>query len=154
VVLRAATSTDVNYNGLKPDDVPVINKDNEEPAYPSITIDSATARIVSSSAYMVEYEITVTGTAAGPVGTLFNFNGDLPPDFVMSNWTGTDGLGVRGVGYPYRARGDDPTTTFTYTERTSFFRPTPATTYVVCNLYPPDSVGDFEQGYKVVVLPA
>lgn len=145
VILSPAVSADLTYNGMDPDDVSVINVDNEEPTRPTVTIASATPVKVFDGYWWDDYDITVTGTASGPVGTNFYFNGPPPPGFVMTSWTGMDSRGR-----PCRAVGDPPSTNYTFIRQEGVQPPT--WSYVVTNLYGPGSVPETVQAKYDVYL--
>ena len=117
ILFSPAVSTDPAYNGMQPDAVHVINLDNEEPAAPTISLDS----LVVAQRYTEwvgdpvwgstweRFRVTGSGTATGPVGTyLYTYPGSVKGSYVMDNWS------VDAAGNHYRAVGDPATTHFTF----------------------------------------
>ncbi|NLF30990.1 MAG: hypothetical protein GX591_08905 [Planctomycetes bacterium] len=143
ILVGPAASSDPLYNGAEGAAVSLVNIDNEEPREPSVTITSAIPVRVSQ---WNDYDITVTGTASGPVGTYFRFYSGLPRGFVMHSWTGVD-----AHGRPCRAAGDPPSTTYSFIDETSVTG-VPMWTWVAVNLYPPGSLGEFVQAIYDVYL--
>lgn len=116
IITKAAVSADANYSGLDPDDIHVINADNEASPTPIITFDNL---VVSDSESYTDtspfsgvtyrrYQVTGTATANGPVKTyLYTYPGNSGT-LVMNSWTGILS------GYHFRAAGDPASTTFTF----------------------------------------
>ena len=135
IITSPAVSGDPAYNfevscgnGVDPDDVNVTNKDNDESTSPSITLSPLSAQVIwqykdpfDTETY-VGFQITVSGIAAGPVGTEFNL--PITPDgFTMDSWTGYDYSDPLPVpGYPYRKSGDPSSTHFSYVVFRSYGR--------------------------------
>jgi hypothetical protein len=113
IITKAAVSADPSYNGLDPDDIHVINADNEASPTPIITFDnlvvSDSESYTANGSTFKRYKVTGTATANGPVKTyIYTYPGD-PKTLVMDGWTGVD------VAYNhYRAAGDPASTTFTF----------------------------------------
>jgi len=98
------------YNGLDPDDVNVTNKDNDESNSLSITLSPLSAQVVWQVGGFVDFEITVSGIVAGPVGT-FLCNGVMSHTTIDS-WTGAGNT---------RELGDPSSTHFSRVESRDYF---------------------------------
>ena len=147
IITSPAISADPAYSGLNPDDLTATNRDNEESPFPTVTITSASPRLISSGGWAT-FKITVTGVVTGPVGTYFYFNGEPPEGFTMDSWTGHDDRGR-----PCRNPGDPSSTSFSYVDEVSYVSVSlPDTITIVCNVKPPDSVGETVQATRQVLL--
>jgi len=111
IVLLPAVSADPVYNGLDPADVALVNRDNEQGNL-AISLDPPIIEVTYQDQYWVDYAVRFSGTASGPVLSLFGFGENYVVwDFTMNGWTGK---GEAGAGPFYREQGDPASTRFSF----------------------------------------
>jgi len=108
IALLPAVSADPVYSGLDPADVALVNRDNEQGNL-SIALDQPVVEVTYQDKYWIDYAVRFSGTASGPVMSLFGFGGShVVWDFTMDGWTGKSGSAF------YREQGDPSSTRFSF----------------------------------------
>ncbi|MBU0674446.1 MAG: hypothetical protein KJ950_07375 [Proteobacteria bacterium] len=100
IQLAAAVSTDASYNGLDPNDVSVINVDNETPGYTVGTISGNTDEAGTTATFTVRLNTQPTADVAIALFSMNTAEGTVSPaalTFTAANWNTDQLVTVTGV---------------------------------------------------------
>ncbi len=100
VVLAAAASSDVNYNGMNPDDVSVINIDNNEAGFTVGEISGETTEMGGTATFTVSLISQPTADVIIDVSSSDTSEGKVSPaslTFTPTNWDGLHAVTVTGA---------------------------------------------------------
>ncbi len=100
IVLAAASSTDTNYNGLKPDDVSVVNADNEGGITVAPTTGLVTTEAGGTATFNVHLNTQPSASVTIPVSSSNTGEGTVSPSsltFDPGNWNVDQTVTITGV---------------------------------------------------------
>ncbi|HEX5790195.1 MAG TPA: Calx-beta domain-containing protein, partial [Luteolibacter sp.] len=100
IVTGSATSSDPNYNGLNPADVPVINNDNDVPGFVVSAISGSTTEAGGVAIFTVRLSAPPTASVVIGLTSSDTTEGTVSPSsltFTTSNWSTNQTVTVTGV---------------------------------------------------------